>query len=536
MIRDLLKTSRSRVHLGVSVGPRHIRLVQVATGPGGYRVIATSKVDAARKNALRDAVRKMNCEGLPATIAVDDRALTYTSLTLPKLSRRELGRVVEREAGNAAGADHVHAWAPVPGHDGQNVAVRSVPLDTARLWARNLIDAGLAPNDMIPNAAAMAAAMTLPDERATDELLFLLDVRDDRATLVACRAGERVYDRHLAHGWGSEQVPAPVAEPMTEAAPPPDADPTRYSQIELEGEPPAPEAPKPAAARSAGPAPVPPDWARIAEEIQRTHLYCKKNLKTGPLVHAVMAGTGNRRAGLVDWLSEAIQVPVNAWEAHRGDITWPEAPEPAFLRALGAAIAGLEERRFTRLIPAEYTVRKVAPVTARVATAALGVSLAAGLAGVWIETTVLSDQRRNIIQLEKAVKGVRYGTPRAAGDPNDRANLEALRAETDLMRRKDALPFPGEAAIVALGRAMPANAHLYRLKVEWDGTAWHLNARGEVAAGPLPSLVTLGHMVEALGADPLFHSVRFVPDSADADGTPFALDMTLGGPGATHLP
>jgi hypothetical protein len=538
----------------VSVGEHHVRLVHVTAGPKGYQVVAVNRIDAARKGELREAVRRMGCERLPATIALDDRAMTYNALTLPKLSRRELGRVVEREAGHATGADRVHAWAVEADGPGgtQEIAVRSVPVETVRLWAGNLMDAGLLPHDMVPNASAIAAAMIRDEERQGDDLVFLLDVRDDRATIVACRGGERVYDRHLGQGWGPETPPGTAPEPppapapsapatpqvelnvAAEPGPPADADPTQYSQIELEGAPEPEPAPSPPAAAPSHPPGPPPAWARIAEEIQRTHLYCKKNLKTGPLVRAVLAGTGARRPGLVDWLADAIQVPVELWEAHRDDIAWPEAPDPGYLRALGAAIEGLERRqRFTRMIPPEYAARKVAPGAARMATAALGASLAAGLVGVWMETTVLSDQRHNIVQLKKAVSGARQGQTGAA---DAFAHLEELRVEAGVLHRKHLLPFPGEAALVALGRAMPGDAHLDRLGVDWDGAAWHLTARGRVAANPLASLASLSRMVEALGAEPLFRSVRFVPDGGDEDGTPFTLDITLGGPGAQELP
>jgi Tfp pilus assembly PilM family ATPase len=558
LIRRLLRTSRG-AHLGVSVGEHHIRLAHVTAGPRGFQVAALHRIAADRPRELREAVRRMGCERLPATVALDDRTMTYNALTLPKLSRRELGRVVEREGGHAAGAEQVHAWAVESDGPGgtQEIAVRSMPMETVRLWARNLMDAGLLPHDTVPNASAMAAAMIRDEEREGDDLVFLLDVRDDRATIVACRGGERVYDRQLAQGWGPETtpetrnapVPTPPAAPQVEpdiepegaAEPglPADADPTRYSQIELEGAPepdiPTPTPPPaPAAGAPTRPPGPPPAWARIAEEIQRTHLYCKKNLKTGPLVRAVLAGTGARRPGLVAWLSDAIQVPVEPWEAHRDDIAWPEDPDPGYLRALGAAIEGLERRqRFTRMIPPEYAARKVAPGAARMATGALAASLVAGLVGVWMETTVLSDQRHNIVQLQKSVSGARQARTGAA---DAFAHMEALRVEAGILHRKHLLPFPGEATLLALGRAMPGDAHLDRLAVDWDGAAWHVTARGRVAANPLASLASLSRMVEALGAEPLFRSVRFVPDGGDEDGTPFTLDITLGGPDADELP
>lgn len=538
-------------HVGVSIGRRWINLAVVVRRGDGYQVTAAEALPAEERGRLPEAVTRMNARGLPATFALSEREVRRAHLSLPPLARRELPRVVAREAG--LGPDHAWAWRARPRPEGGwEVETRSLPRAAVEALVREADAAGLDLVDVVPHSGALVTALTRPGEGGTaGELVTLVEVWDHASILVLARDGAYVYDRHIPRGFlGREGAPAEPAPRPEPPAPGPDPAPASgildFDEVllaldegALEGI--AEPVPEPAPApvpepRPAAPAAPPPgaeaEWERLAEELHRTHLFARKNLKAGDVAHAVLAGPFAEDEGFVAWLSARMRVPVVPFLQARPDVAWPGPADPRMALPIGAALGGLAPAPArARLVPPEMRRHEVRPTLSYAAVALLLFALSSAALSVLVEARALARQEGNVALLRRQVAGIEAQAAREGASPPLVGPDGARRP----LPPGVAGPFPGTALLDALGRAMPAQARLLDLSAVWRDGAWRVTAEGEVLAPPVEALRRVGELTAALDTDGRFSEVALSPVEARASSTPFALVLTLGG-GRAHTP
>jgi hypothetical protein len=545
-------------HVGISFGRRWINLAVVTRRGETYQVTAVEALPAEERGRIPEAVARMNAKGLPATFSLSEREVRRERLALPPLPKRELPKVVIREAG--LGPADAWAWqARAVPQGGWDVEVRAVPRETLQALVQEADAADLSLVDVVPHGNALIAALSRPGE-AAGELISLMEVWDHASILVLARDQSHVYDRHIPRGYLGRPGAAPEPAPQAEAAvppPPPEAEPDNddldFGDILLAldedalehaalpgSEPEAAPAPEPVPVAPESPPEPPPgpgpevqaEWERLAEELHRTHLFAKKNLKAGDVARTVLAGPFAEDERFVAWLSERMRVTVAPFGQARPDVAWPGPTDPRMALPIGAALAGLAPAPgHARLVPPEMRRREVRPTLSYAAAALLVFALASAGLSVLVEARAVARQEADVAVLRKRVAGMEAMAARESAPPP--------LVGPDGARRP--LPagvpgfFPGTALLDALGRAMPSDARLLDLSAVWKDGAWHVTAEGEVLAAPVDALRAVGDLTAALDRSGRFSDVALSPvAAAGSASTPFELTLTLGGGHAHH--
>jgi len=539
---------RAQGHLGVAVGKHWINLCLVARRGPGYEVIATRILAAAERAALGRVAADMGAKGLPATFSLVDGDFRHRTVTVPALGRRDLARVVAREAGAQAG-DAVAWTARRARADGmRDVEVRAMPRHAVETLAAEATEAGLSLSDVVPHATSFITAMTRPADLEAGDLISLLEVWDHNADLVLTRYGAHIYDRHMNRGaLGRRGEEAPAPPPAAAATPESDVDAEvekMFGEIDLAfdfdgspdaAEPPEAEAPAaatpppaPAPAAAAPPsAPKPPAaWTRLTEEIHRTHLYAKKNLKAGEVARVVLTGPVADDAAFVAWLAGQLRAEVVPLLQYRPDVTWRGTPDPRMVVALGAALTGLNRPSgAVTLVPEELRRREVSTSFSYAAAALLVFALVSAGWGVVFQARAVGEEAARLAATQAEVARLHAARSGAVG-PTPLVTPDGVRhpLPADLPE-----PLAATALLADLGAAMPPAARLLEANVRWEKGKWRVEARGEVLAGPTEALRAVGALVAALEATGRFAAVELSPMDAGGDTTPFALHLTLGG-------
>jgi hypothetical protein len=540
---------RAQGHLGVAVGKHWINLCLVARRAGGFEVVATRILAAAERAALGKVAADMGGKGLSATFSLVDGDFRHRTVSVPALGRRDLERVVAREAGAQPG-DAV-AWTMRHARaDGlRDVEVRAMPRAAVEALAAEATEAGLALSDVVPHATSFVTAMTRPADVAAGELISLLEVWDHNADLVLTRFGAHVYDRHMnrgALGRRGEEAPPAAAPPRAAEI---DAEVEQmFGEIDLafdlsepsaadgSAEPGPPEAAVPPPASEPAPVPEsdtpPPAWTRLTEEIHRTHLYAKKNLKAGDVARVVLTGPVADDPAFVAWLSRQLRAEVVPLLAYRPDITWRGAPDPRMVLALGAALAGLTRPMGSvTLVPEELRRREIPTPLSHAAAALLVFALVSAGMGVVYQARAVGEEAARLAQVQADLARARAARSHDLG-PTPLVTPDGVHHPLP-----DNLPepLPATALLADLGAAMPAAARLLEANVAWEKGHWQVAARGEVVAPPSEALRAVGALVTALQATGRFSAVDLSPLGSSTNAgdaiTPFTLHLTLGEPG-----
>jgi hypothetical protein len=557
---------RAQSHLGVAVGKHWINLCLVARKGAGYEVVATRILAAAERATLPRVAADMGAKGISATFSLVDTDFRHRTVTVPSLARRDLARVVAREAGARPGDAVAWTVRRARGDGLRDVEVRAMPRNVVETLAAEATEAGLSLSDVVPHATSFIMAMTRPADRETGELMSLIEVWDHNADLILTRSGAHVYDRHMNRGVlgrrGEDvsppqpQAPAPetsdldaeVAQMFGEIDLAFDLDGSSETDAASPPEPPAEAPADPFAAAGAAPAPAPAPqtpvaWERLTEEIHRTHLYAKKNLKAGEVSRVVLTGPVADDPPFVEWLSGQLRAEVVPLLRHRPDITWRGAPDPRMVIAMGAALAGLSRPSgAVTLVPEELRRREVPSPLAYAAAALLVFALLSAGMGVVFQARAVGEEAARLasLQAEQArLHAARSGT----SGPTPLVTPDGVRHPLP-----DGLPapLPATALLADLGAAMPPAARLLTAYVTWEKGAWHVAASGEVLAGPAEALGAVGALVSALEATGRFAAVDLSPMNGPTNGptngpkggppdtggvTPFSVQLTLKEPG-----
>jgi hypothetical protein len=532
-------------HLGVAVGKHWINLCLVARRGQGYEVVATRILAAAERAALGKVAADMGAKGIAVTFSLVDAEFRHRTVTVPALGRRDLARVVAREAGAQAGDAVAWTIRRARADRMRDVEVRAMPRTAVETLAAEATDAGLSLSDVVPHATSFITAMTRPADREAGDLISLLEVWDHNADLVLARHGAHVYDRHMNRGiLGRRGEDAPTAPALAAAGPASDVD-AEVEQIfgeidlafDLDGpseseSPPAPDAPAPEAA-APPPAPstpeAPPTWGRLTEEIHRTHLYAKKNLKAGEVARVVLTGPVADDSAFVAWLSGQLRAEVVPLLRYRQDVTWRGTPDARMVVALGAALAGLDRPSgAATLVPEELRRREVPSPLSHAAAALLVFALISAGMGVIFQARAVSEEASRLADIQAQIarsSAARSGTV----GPTPLVTPDGVRHP---LPANLPVPLPATALLADLGSAMPPAARLLSANVAWEKGRWQVTARGEVVAGPTEALRAVGELVSALEATGRFSAVDLSPMDAGGDVTPFSLHLTLGSPRA----
>ncbi len=559
---------RAQSHLGVAVGKHWINLCLVARKGAGYEVVATRILAAAERATLPRVAADMGAKGISATFSLVDTDFRHRTVTVPALARRDLARVVAREAGARPGDAVAWTVRRARGDGLRDVEVRAMPRNVVETLAAEATEAGLSLSDVVPHATSFIMAMTRPADRETGELMSLIEVWDHNADLILTRSGAHVYDRHMNRGIlgrRGEEAPAPPPPAPAQGAADLDAEVAQmFGEIDLAfdldgptaldgssetgaASPPEPPAEAPAdpfAAAEAAPAPapapqIPAAWERLTEEIHRTHLYAKKNLKAGEVARVVLTGAVADDAPFVEWLSRQLRAEVLPLLRHRPDITWRGAPDPRMVIAMGAALSGLTRPSgAVTLVPEELRRREVPTSLAYAAAALLVFALLSAGMGVVFQARAVGEEAARLASLQ-AEQARLHAARSGASGPTPLVTPDGVRHPLP-----DGLPspLPATALLADLGAAMPPAARLLTAYVTWEKGAWHVAASGEVLAGPAEALGAVGALVSALEATGRFAAVDLSPMNSptnspkggppDTGGvTPFSVHLTLKEPG-----
>jgi len=539
---------RAQGHLGVAVGKHWINLCLVQRRGPGFEVVATRILAAAERAALGKVAADMGARGLAATFSLVDGDFRHRTVTVPALGRRDLERVVAREAGAQPG-DAV-AWTMRRARaDGlRDVEVRAMPRSAVETLAQEATEAGLALSDVVPHATSFITAMTRPADLGAGDLVSLLEVWDHNADLVLTRFGAHVYDRHMNRGALGRrgEEPPQVSKPAPAATPDLDAEVERmFGEIDFAlgpeglGAPEGTHAPEAAAAPPAPPAPdtpppaaeTPPAWTRLTEEIHRTHLYAKKNLKAGEVARVVLTGPVADDPAFVGWLSGQLRAEVVPLLQYRPDITWRGAPDPRMVVALGAALTGLTRPAgAVTLVPEELRRREVPTPFSHAAAALLVFALVSAAWGVVYQARAVGDESARLAQVQQELARARAARSHDLG-PTPLVTADGVRHP---LPENLPAPLPATALLADLGAAMPDAARLLEASLAWENGQWQVTARGEVVATPSEALRAVGALVTALEATGRFSAVDLSPMDAGGDVTPFSLHLTLGEPGRAN--
>lgn len=536
---------RAQGHLGVAVGKHWINLCLVARRGPGFEVVATRILAAAERAALGKVAADMGARGLSATFSLVDGDFRHRTVTVPALGSRDLARVVAREAGAQSG-DAV-AWTVRHARaDGlRDVEVRAMPRTAVEALAAEATEAGLRLSDVVPHATSFITAMTRPADLPGGDLISLLEVWDHNADLVLTRYGAHVYDRHMNRGvLGRRGDAAPRPAPAPAAAPDVDAEVERmFGEIDFAfgpdgpGEPAAaapaaaapPPAPEPAPAVSHPAAPeTPPAWARLTEEIHRTHLYAKKNLKAGEVARVVVTGPVAEDSTFVGWLTRQLRAEVVPLLRYRTDITWRGAPDPRMVLALGAALTGLvRPAGAVTLVPEELRRREVPAPFSHAAAALLVFALVSAGMGVVYQARAVGEEAARLATVQAELARARAARAHDLG-PTPLVTPDGVRHP---LPENLPEPLPAADLLADLGAAMPDAARLLEANLAWEKGGWQVSARGEVVASPSDALRAVAALVAALEATGRFAAVDLSPMDAGGATTPFSLHLTLGAPG-----
>jgi|GEM_PF-3706140 len=535
-LRHLMPTA----HVGVAFGRRWINLCLLVRRGDGYLVAAVEALPAARRNDLASAVDRLGGAGLPATFALPDAEVRRQILHLPPVPARDLARVVAREAELEPG--DARAWRVASGADGGGPAieVRSMPRATVRTLVQEASAAGLVLTDVVSHSGAFATVTARPGA-APGVLLSLVEVWDHTSNMVLARDGAHVYDRSLPRGFhgrtgGPTGTAAADAAPPETVAPAPatDDDVLDFGDVFLDQ--PEDAVPETAAAEAApaaaeappavpGPEVLLPEWERLAEELHRTHLFAKKNLKVGDVGRVIVAGPHAEDERFVAWLAERMRAEAVPLVRHRDDLRWPGAPDPRMALPLGAALGGLARAPArARLVPAELRRREMAPPVSYAAAALLVFALVSAGLSVLFEARALARQEADLARLRHDVAGAEEAVH--SGPARPLVGPDGVRRTVPAGL---AAPFPGTDLLAVVGAAMPADAYLSEAEAAWTDGAWRVTARGEVLVPGVRALRQLGALVAALDASGRFTRVDLSPVTAGEASTPFTVTLVLGG-------
>ncbi|MFQ5329796.1 MAG: pilus assembly protein PilM [Thermodesulfobacteriota bacterium] len=472
--------------VGIEFNDGFIRFTEVAFGVGGEgRLVRCGSIDrgslddSSLSDELKKSLASAGCIATNAAISLPDKHFFQKSLSIPKLSRKDMNSYVTKEARkglNLTVGDFFVDSAQVGESSSQGVKKIDVNLLACRKeivlrFCAIVAGAGLVPIGLIPYSTSMLKVMNNMDGDEADGPIALIYLGENTANVVIADGDHIIFSRVLHT--------APFRDQTTPAE-------ERESHLD-----------------------------KIVSETRRTLLYCKKDILGRDVGGVRLAGDGVMGDEIINTFRANLDVEVSPWSLEEQSTRWQsgDGGHGTSLFAVGAAVSAIDKRGL-QLVPGHLRRRKMSARAYRLCASLVFLFLAGGIISFLVQRTTVESLRGLYNSSVAAISSVAVEPTENSADDTYHATAGELEMQRKLLYHFASRSPNFQRVLKELASSMPDRGYLKKVLISREGEQgqWSVVIDGSMrSSSTLARVDDFANLVNNLESNEGFQEVSVTP-------------------------